>query len=1007
MYVELHAHANFSLLDGAAHPEDLVAQAAALGMPALALTDHDAVYGVPRFVEAARAHGIQPILGAELTLSSGHHLTVLVENQTGWANLCQLITLARQDRPKGEAALAPELLSRYAEGLIALSGCRRGAVATALLRDDGEAALKAACWYREIFGPARFWVEVQNHLRPDDPGLISDLVAVAERLQLGIVATNNVHYPQRSQAPLQNVLTCIHHQTTLAEAGHLLRPNSEYYLKSAGRMALLFSDFPEAISNSLVIAERCCFDLAYGLQDLPEYRLPPGQDALGLLRQLCEQGLPHRYPDPTIAVRQRLDDELRLIGQSGLANYFLIIWDLIRFARSRHILSQCRGSAGNALVPYLLGISAVDPLKYELVFERFLSPDRPQPPDLDLDFDAFARERVIQYVYETYGAAHVGMACTFVTFRARSAVNEVGKVLGLSAEVVALAKAQLATGDDIPGGSSEPVRQLLTLAQQIKGFPRHLGIHAGGMVLMRQPLAKRVPLEPATMPKRVVVQWDKDGLAMMGLIKLDLLGLRMLSAIAEAVGVIEASTGQRLALAELPLDDAAIYERIAKADTIGIFQVESRAQAQMLPQLKPERFLDLVIAISLIRPGPIQANAVHPYLRRRAGLEPTHFLHPRLETALQDTFGVILWQEQVLKVATAVASFSGGQGEQLRRALGSKDAEAKIRELQTAFMQGAQANGVPDDVAEQIFAQLQAFAGYAFPQSHAIAFAVTVYQSAWLKHYYPAEYLAALLNFQPMGFWQPAVLIGDARRHNIDVLPVDVNESQPRCTVGLGQIRLGFNYVKGLAEDQVSRVIACRDQAGPFTSLADFCFRTHLPRPMVTALIRGGAMDGWGIARRQLLWQLGGLDYPLSGFDLDFPLNPISLPELSRAQAMVWEQEVYGLSPGEQVMNLFQPWLREQGILGSRQLAECRSGEQVQVAGLVVVRQSPPTAKGVVFITLEDQDGLINIIVRPGLYARFRHTWRTVPLLIVSGEVQRRGQVIDVIANGVQGLMRR
>jgi len=1004
-YVELHCHSNFSLLDGAAHPEDLVARAVELGMPALALTDHDGVYGAVRFAEAAHTHGIRPIFGTELTLEGGHHLTVLVENEIGWRNLCLLIGQARHNAAKGQAVLSPAALADHTAGLIALSGCRQGEIATALLQKDQATVETAGRRYRELFGPENFWIELQHHLRPDDEVLMAGLVDMARRLQLGYVVTNNVHYATRVGRQLQDVLVCIRHHTTLNDAGPLLRPNSEFYLKSGRRLAPLFEDYPQALTNTLTLAERCRFELQYGLQELPLFPLPRTLTAEAYLRRLCEQAISRQYPHSPEQMYTQLDHELAVIAQTGLANYFLIVWDIVRFAREQGIRCQGRGSAANSLVAYLLQISPIDPLAHNLVFERFLSPERHIAPDIDLDFQADRREEVIQYVYQRYGIEHAAMACTLVTYRTRSAIRDVAQTLGVR-QVLNLPESLLAQEPDLLADEPDEkdraasLSLLKDLCRQIKGFPRHLGIHNGGMVITGSPLAQRVPTEPATMPERVVVQWDKESLETVGLVKIDLLGLRMLAALAEAERLVAENTGCHPELDQLTFADPAVFEMIARADTIGVFQVESRAQAQMLPQLKPRCFDDLIVAISLIRPGPIQGEMVHPYLRRRLGQEPVTYLHPSLEPALAETLGVILFQEQVLKVARDLAGFTPGQGEQLRRALGSKRGEAELSRFREEFLRGAQANGVAADVAETVFAQLLAFGGYSFAKSHAAAFAVIVYQSAWLKRYHPAAFLAALLNHQPMGFWSPAVLVGDAQRHGLTVLPVDIRCSQARCGLEGRDVRLGFNRVTGLGEAGISRLVAAR-QRSPFRTLADFCRRTHLPRRLVEHLILAGAMDEWGLPRRQLLWELGTLSYREEELDLDVPANDVTLPDLSRAEASALEHSVLGLSTGEHIMTFYRDWLTGQGILGSVSLKQQLDGAQVKVAGLVVVHQAPPTAKGFHFFTLEDEDGLLDIVVRPQVYTRYRQIWRTASLLIVTGTVQWGEGVVNLLAQRV------
>ncbi len=1043
-YVELHCHSNFSLLDGASHPEELVARAAALDMPALALTDHNAVYGAPRFVGAAREYGLRPILGAELTLSDGHHLTLLVENQAGWHNLCYLISRARHQMPKGQASLPAEELVGCSNGLIALSGCRKGKVAAALQRGDRQAALAAARDYQELFGRDHFWIELQRHCLPDDGQLVAKLTALADYLQIGCVATNNVHYAGPKRQCLQDVLVCIGHRPagrtedgplTLDRATRLRRLNSEYYLKSARQMADLFADQPLALANTIHLAERCQFDLQYGLQDLPHFPTPHGMSSGAYLRRLCEEGLAERYPLSSSrerqevkrqrSARQLLGHELTIIEQAGLANYFLIVWDIVRFARQADIRCQGRGSAANSLVAYLLYISPVDPLAHDLVFERFLSGERQVAPDIDIDFDAQRREEVIQYIYKTYGAEHTAMACTFVTFRSRSALRDTGKALDLSEEAIVEARRvieeQSAKNGQQPDSSRpsssslhspEANNLLLDLAQQIDGFPRHLGIHSGGMIITGSPLMGRVPTEPATMPDRVVVQWDKEGLEDVGLVKIDILGLRMLSAISETLDWIEKISGTALDLDALSFDDPAVYEMIGRADTVGVFQVESRAQAQMLPRMKPNCFNDLVVAISLIRPGPIQGNMVHPYLRRRLSLEPVTYAHPSLEPALAETLGVILFQEQVLKVARDLAGFTPGQGEQLRRALGSKWAAERIERFQADFLAGAVAKGVSQETAELVFDQLRAFGGYSFAKSHAAAFAVLVYQSAWLKRYHFVPFYTALLNNQPMGFWNPAVLVNEARRAGVPVLPVDIHLSPAQCTpeaaggssrAECNSIRLGFNYVKGLREEHIERLLAARAEA-PFTTLADFCKRVRSGRRATENLIMAGAMDGWGLPRRQLLWELESIHDQEGELELVFSNEEVTLPTLSPAEAMLGEQEVLGLSTGDHIMTFFRRWLEERRILGSEGLLGCANGQRVLVAGLVVVHQSPPTAKGHHFITLEDESGMINVIIRPQIYARYRRTWREHRLLIVEGDVQQESGVTSLLARRVRPL---
>lgn len=988
-YVELHAHSNFSLLDGASFPEELAQQAAAVGMPALALTDHDAVYGAMRFVEAAEEAGIHPILGAEMTLDDGAHLTLLVEDETGWHNLCRLISAARLNAPKGEAALPVHVLAEHTAGLVALSGCRQGRIPRALLAHDYEEARRLAGELRDLFGPERCWIELQHHLLPGDDRLVAQLVALADEVGLGYVATNNVHYATRDRHRLQDILVCIRHNTSLEQAAHLRRPNSEYALKAPEQMQRLFARYPLAVTNTRRIADRCHYRPQYGLQALPVFDVPPGTTAEAFLDALCERALARRYGQVSGEVRERLQHELRIIRRAGLSNYFLIVWDIVRFAREQGILCQGRGSAANSLVAYLLSITPVDPLAHHLVFERFLSDERRMTPDIDIDFQADRREEVIQYIYQKYGHDHAAMACTFVTYRTRSAIRDVGKALGLPLnDLGALA----ANPDALDGRRSNPVyRQLLALCEHIRRFPRHLGIHNGGMVITGTPMAARVPVEPATMQDRYVVQWDKEGLESAGLVKIDILGLRMLSLLAEASRTLGGDT-----LLPTTFDDPAVYALIGRADTIGVFQVESRAQSQMQPLFRPQCFEDLIVAISIIRPGPIQGDMVHPYMRRRLGEEPVTYPHPALRPALEETLGVILFQEQVLKVARDLANFSAGQGELLRRALGSKHAADAIESFHDAFVAGAVGQGVSRAVAEDVFDRLRAFGGYSFPKSHAAAFAVLVYQSAWVKAYHPAAFYAALLNHQPMGFWSPAVVVNDARRHDIQVLPADLHRSEGTCTVVEGGLRLGFNYVKGWGEASIGRLLDAR-LVGPFADLGDVCRRTRLPPRLIENLIMAGACDGWGVPRRKLLWQLGKLRYQADELDLDFPEDGVWLPELSAAEKFALERALLGVSLDGHIMEFYRAGLETRGVLSSDDLKRQANGDRVAVAGLVVVHQAPPTAKGVHFISLEDEHGLLDVIVWPDMYARYRRVLHGATLLLVEGTLQRRGHVYNVI----------
>jgi error-prone DNA polymerase len=1047
-YVELHCHSYYSLLDGASSPEALVDRAVRIGYPALALTDHNGLYGAVRFWHAAREQGLKPILGSEVHLACAgpaqgeHHLTLLAQSRQGYAHLCQLISAGQLAGQKGQLRLDLDTLARYAEGLLCLSGCRRGRIPQALVAGDEQQARRYAAQLQAIFA-SRFWIEVQRHYLPGDTRLESLLLALAKDLGLGVVATNNVHYAERGIQPLHDLLASIRQHTTLPQAlgGGLLHPNSEQFLKSSGEMASLFAHLPEALENSQHIAERCNVDLDFAGQRLPDFAVPEGHTPSSYLDHLCREGLRHKFDPPYPRAQAQLAHELAVIEGAGLAGYFLVVWDIVRFARQRGIRCQGRGSAANSLVAYLLDITPVDPLRHNLLFERFLSEGTQTMPDIDIDFAADRREEVIHYVYERYGEKHVGMVCNVVTYRARSALRDAAQALAFPADVIDRAAKALDTHSttqaaaQLPSHESDSRRpldlpwQILTgLLKQMEGVPRHLSIHVGGMLITAAPLSEVVPLERATMPGRVVVQWDKESVEDAGLIKIDLLGLRTLSVVEEALAHIRSGRGVAPAWDHLPLDDPQVYELLRRADTVGCFQVESRAQAQMQPKLLAQCFEDLVISIALIRPGPIQGGMVHPYLRRRQGLEPVDYLHPALEPVLAETLGVIVFQEQVLRVAMAMARFPPAEADRLRRAMSRSRSEAAMAALHERFLAGAVAQGVEGASAERVWQQLAGFAGFGFCKSHAAAFALVAYQTLYLKAHFPAEFYCALLNHQPLGFYPPGVIMGDAQRHGIPVLRPEINTSQVACNLERADppaaIRLGLRYLHGLGEAWQARIVERRGER-PFADLADFCQRTRLPRPVVENLIRAGAMDSLpGLSgpgaeslcpqggsadpdrnRRDLLWALGSLSYQEEGLNIEVPIEPVTLPDLDYAERLAWEYELLGMAPGDHVMNLYRGSLRAQGVLTSREIQARRDGETVRVAGLGVVRQRPPTAKGHLFITLEDEEGLINLIVRPQVYDQYRDTLRNTPLLWVEGRLQREGEAVSVLVHRASAIL--
>ncbi len=1044
-YAELHCHSHYSLLDGASSPADLVRQAQACGLAALALTDHDGLYGAVPFWQAAQEAGLAAIVGAEVTLEGGAHLLLLAESQEGYSHLCRLISAAQLAGQKGLPRLGDELLATHARGLIALSGCARGEVPAALRRGDTAAARARASWYREAFGPANYYIELQRHYLQEERALAGDLVALARKLAIPCVATNDVHYARPEGYRLHDVLLAIRHHTTVEGLGEQRHPNSEYHLKPPAAMAALFAGLPEALANTLHIAERCQVRLNFRDQALPDFPLPPGQAADAYLRALCLARLPEHYPRNPAPARAQLERELAVIAQARLATFFLAVWEVVDWARARGIRLQGRGSAAGSLVAYLLRISPVDPLAHNLLFERFLSGDPQVMPDIDIDIAADRREEVIQHVYERYGEAHTAMVCNVVTYRARSALREVAKALGYGADFVQQAARCLkgyrhqaveaavggvlgsieaptpqvssqtsrggshATAPSAPPASEaappdlpRPARLLLDLCREIEGCPRHLSIHVGGMIITAAPLVSLVPVERATMPGRVVVQWDKDAVEDAGLIKLDLLSLRTLGMLEEAARQVREAEGVALDLEHLPAGDPAVYRLMAAADTMGCFQVESRAQMAMLPRTRPRNLADLAVEVALVRPGPIQGGMVHPYLKRRAGQEPVTYLHPALRPILAETLGVIVFQEQVLRVAMVLGGFTAPEADRFRRLLGRSPGPEALEPWRARFVAGAGARGVAGSTAEAVFRQISAFAGYGFCKSHAAAFALLTYQTAYLKRYHPAAFLCALLNHQPMGFYAPRALVRDAQRHGIRVLGVDVNCSRPECTLEAGAVRLGYRYVAGLGPAASARWHEAR-QARPFAGLEDFCRRTGLPRTIVADLVRVGAMDAWGVARRALLWELSRLDYREGTLAWAWQEPPLAWAPLSAAERLEAEYGVLGMGLGEHIMALYRPQLRRQGVRSSGELGRCRSGEPVRVAGEVVIRQTPPTAKGYGFVTLEDEEGLINLVLPPDVVIEHRMELDE-PALAAEGVVQREGRVIGVKVHAIAPL---
>ena len=1054
MYLELHTASAFSFLDGASTPEALVERAAALGYSALALLDRDGVYGVPRFHKAAMTAGIRPIIGCELTIRTDRvngsqsnkkrltpllrRLPVLVESKKGYRHLCQLVTRMKLRSPKGKGSLTLDDFEGSTEGLVALAG---QSIFTSYQTDVDEIFNRL----RGLFGRSNVYVEVQRHLLRDEESQNRLLIDLASAYRAPVIATNGVRFATVGDRLLHDVLTCVRYKTTLDRVGRRLTRNSERYLKSPDAMERLFRDLPGALRSTEELASR----LQYSMNDL-EYRFPvypvPDGDCMGsFLRKVTEIGARERYRPYHERARQQIARELALIEKLDLAGYFLIVWDLVNFCRRHDILVQGRGSAANSAVCYSLGITAVDPVGMDLLFERFLSEEREEWPDIDLDLPSGdRREQVIQYVYERYGQVGAAMTANVITYRGRSAMREVGKVLGINADRInRLAKTMgKFEWTDSPGALTSylndaksvnrdlRVRKCVELWQQIQHLPRHLGQHSGGMVLCRGRLDEVVPLEPASMPGRVVIQWDKDDCADMGIIKVDLLGLGMMAVLQDAIGMVNKSTlkdeGQEviprkrpvLDLGHLPQDDPDVYQMLQKADTIGVFQVESRAQMATLPRLRPACFYDLVVEVALIRPGPIVGKMVHPYLKRRSGQAPVVYAHPSLEPILRRTLGVPLFQEQLLRIAMVAAGFSGGEAEELRRAFGFKRSNQKMEQIENRLRVGMARQGITDKAADEIVRSITSFAMYGFPESHAASFALLVYASAYLKVHFPTVFYVALLNNQPMGFYHPSTLIRDAQRRGIKFQEINVQRSDWLCTVeDEGVIRLGLRYVLGLRESVGQLIQSARTSQkrlpvcnARFNSIDDLVTRTKIWRNELVALAQIGALSEFGHDRRAALWQVEHAIRPAGELfqkseSANQEIDNISpLSSMTPMECVVADYVGTGLTLGPHPMAFRRDELVRRGVTFVRDLPKAGHGCSVRVAGAVVTRQRPSTAKGFVFLTLEDETGLANIIIRPDLFSSERVVITKESFLMVEGTLQIQERVVSIKAERIQRL---
>jgi len=1023
-YVELRARSAFSFLEGATTPEDLAARAAELGYGAMALGDRDGLYGAPRFYQAAKSAGIRQIVGAELTLDDNSRLYVLAPDRKRYQNLCRMITdakmrvlnpgaLARDGSAavpvypaKGESRITLDDLERYGYGLICLAGGAMSPLSRMLVRgeDPGDLSRRLG----GIFGAGNFYIDLQRHLDAGEERLNRKLAALAGAARIPVVATNDVCHGG-SDRRLLDVLTCIRLKTTLEEAGRALWINSQRHLKSPAEMAALFRDLPGAVAASRAIAERCAFQLSDMGYRFPDYPLPPGETADSYLRILAYAGARERWrgaiDDRT---RGQLEHELGIIERLKLAGYFLIVWDIVQFCRENRIMVQGRGSAANSAVCYALGITAVDAVKMELLFERFLSEERGEWPDIDLDLPSGDdREQAIQYVYRRYGERGAAMTANVITYRTKSAVREVGKTLGFSPEQVdRLARLNQVYEfrdhhDDLVallrrGGvdaQAPRIRMLADLVRRIQSVPRHLGQHSGGMVIAAQPLDEIVPLEPASMPGRVVIQWDKDDCADLGIIKIDLLGLGMLAALKEALPLIRAHEGVDIDLAHLPPDDPGVYAMLRRADTIGVFQVESRAQMATLPRMKPERFYDLVVEVAIIRPGPIVGKMVHPYLDRRNRRAPVEYPHPSLEPILKRTLGVPLFQEQLLRMAMTVAGFSGGEAEELRRAMGFKRSAERMEKIEARLRAGMLRGGLQGNLADDIVRSITSFALYGFPESHAASFALIAYASAYLKHHHPAAFVAAMLNCYPLGFYHPSTLVKDAARRGVAALPADVTRSSWKCTIEIVDrrpaIRMGLRYVTGIREEIALRIESERARR-QFDSIADLTARVGPNRREIDALAYAGAFGAFGLTRRDAMWNAAAVERDPGSLLAGAPPRDGEVPLASMApiDETLADYAATGLTTGPHLMTYLRGDLTARGILSAGDLARARHQSWVKTAGVVIVRQRPGTAKGFLFITLEDETGIANLIVTPGLFQKNRLLLRSAGILLAEGVLQ-------------------
>ncbi|MEM9519069.1 MAG: error-prone DNA polymerase [Actinomycetota bacterium] len=1044
-YAELHCHSNFSFLDGASHPEELAEEAARLGLEALALTDHNGFYGVVRFSEAAKAVGLPTVFGAELTLAEpgrtlerpgpadpeGRHLVVLARDPEGYARLGRAISEGQLAGEKGAPRIPYERLVELGgvgeagagDHWAVLTACRKGPVPAALMADGPAAGRRELERLVSDFGRTNVFVELWDHGMPLDSVRNDAMAELAVQVGVDIVASGNVHHHSVARKRLAAALAAVRARRSLDEIDGWLPP-AGMHLRSGAEQAARFRRYPGVVKRAALLGLECAFDLALVAPNLPPYPCPDGLDEMGYLRRLVEEGGTRRYGarggERVAGAWAQLDRELDLIEQLGFPGYFLVVWDIVDFCRRANILCQGRGSAANSAVCFALGITNADAVSLGLLFERFLSPERDGPPDIDIDIESDRREEVIQYVYDRHGRHHTAQVANVITYRSKSAIRDMAKALGYAQGQQDAFSKQVDRWRDVVSGAVEDDATIplpvVELAAEVEHFPRHLGIHSGGMVMCDRPVIEVCPVEWGRMADRSVLQWDKDDCAAAGLVKFDLLGLGMLSVLHYAIDLIAEHHDVEVDLATLP-QEKCVYDMLQKADSIGVFQIESRAQMATLPRLKPRTFYDLVVEVALIRPGPIQGGSVHPYIRRRNGLEPVTYLHPLLENALAKTLGVPLFQEQLMQIAIDVANFSAADADMLRQAIGSKRSKERMEQLKARFFEGMRDNGIDDDTGEQIWLKLAAFSNYGFPESHSVSFSYLVYASSWIKYHYPAAFCAALLKAQPMGFWSPHTLVGDARRHGVVVRTPDLNRSAAMATLepevppderpdGDDQrvaVRLGLDYVRGIGLELAEAIDAGR----PYASVEDLRRRVPtLSLAHLEALATSGAFGCFGIDRRSALWAAGAMAQTsadrLPGIvtGVEAPTLPgMSPEELSHAD--LWAT---GVSPDGHPTSFIRADLDRMGVVTATGLVDETSGERVLVGGVVTHRQRPATAGGTTFLNLEDETGLINVVISKGCWHRYKQVAKGAPALLIRGRLEKEEGVINVVADKLEPL---